>query len=125
MNIQTIITIIFCSACGLVCVVMLTYGFIKSTRIKRQRYKKFGYHTMTNRQQVNTLKSKVRESVRLGYIPSVFEDLYNEISIDTKVSYCKYLNKLVKKYRKKRGYYKKHVQEDMNLRTFIKGVVKK
>lgn len=125
MNIQTIITIIICSICGVASIVMLSFGFIKWLINIRRRYKRFGYHTMTSKQSCNTLKTKVRSQVKYGFIPSVFEELYNEINIDTKVSYVKYLNKLVRKYRKKRGYYKKHSQEDLNLRIFIRGVVKK
>lgn len=125
MNVQTIITIIICSICGVASVVMLSFGFIRWLINRHNRYKRFGYHTMTSKQACNTLKTKVRSEVKYGYIPSVFEELYNEVNIDTKVSYVKYLNKLVKKYHKKRGYYKKHIQEDSDLRVFIKVVAKK
>lgn len=123
MNVQTIITIIFCSLCGVASVVMLSFGFVRWLITRHKRYKRFGYHTMTSKQSCNTLKTKVRSQVKFGYIPSVFEELYNQINIDTKVSYVKYLNKLVKRYRKKRGYYKKHVNEDANMRVLIRGLL--
>lgn len=121
MNLQSIITISIVSVCVVVCVVMLIYALIKSIRIRKERFKRFGYHTLANRQALNTLKTKVRVSVKEGRIPSVFEELYNKLTIDSDVKSAKVLNKEVKNYREKKGYYKKHVQKDMNARIYLKG----
>lgn len=120
MNWQTIATFIICGVCGVLCIVMLTYGLIRWLKIRKERYKRFGYHTLTNRQKLNVLKSKAKNLVRFGYIPSVFEELYNSLTIDTNVKNAKVLNKLAHKYKRIRNYYKKHVNENVSLTVFIK-----
>lgn len=119
MNIQTLLTIIFCSICGVASVVMLSFGFIRWLITRHKRFKRFGYHTLTSKQAVNTLKTKARNYVTYGYLPSVFENLYASLNIDSSVKQAKYLNKLAKKYMKKRNYYKKNVNEDNRLRILL------
>lgn len=119
MNISTLLTIIICSVCGVISLVLLTYGFIRWLVTRYKRYKRFGFHTLTSKQCVNTLKTKARNFVTYGYLPSVFESLYNSLNIDSSVKQAKYLNKLAKKYKKKRGYYKKNVNEDNRLRILL------
>jgi len=106
--------------CGLVSLVVVIIGVFKAYKIKKERKKRFGYDTLTNKLAVNTLKTKVRNQVKLGSIPSVFEELYNGLSIDSPTKNAKFLNKLVKKYRKKKRYYLKNVQENMNCNLSIK-----
>ena len=48
MNIQTLITIIFCSICGVVSIGLLTFGFVRWLITRHRRFKRFGYHTLTN-----------------------------------------------------------------------------
>ena len=120
MNWQTIATFSIVGICGVLCIIMLTYGFIRWLKVRKERYKRFGYHTLTNRQKLNVLKSKAKNLVRFGYIPTVFEELYNSLTIDTNVKNAKVLNKLAKKYKKRRNYYKKHVNENVSLNVFIK-----
>ena len=48
-DIQTIITFIIVGVCGVLCVIMLTYGFIKNYKIRCERFKRFGYKTTSYR----------------------------------------------------------------------------
>lgn len=120
MNWQTIATFGICGICGVLCIIMLTYGLVRWLKTRKERYKRFGYHTLTNKQKLSVLKSKAKNLVRFGYLPTVFEELYNSLTIDTNVKNAKVLNKLARKYKRKRNYYKKRVNENMSLTVFIR-----
>ena len=93
MNVQTISTIVVMSFSIVISVIFLIIGLVKKIKYRRRREKRLGYKTMPDKQALNTLKSKVREQVRLGYIPSVFEELYNDLTIDSRLSLIIFPNK--------------------------------
>lgn len=101
--------------CGIVIIGGLIYKHVRTKQYKKERTKKLGYETLSVKQQVNILKSKVAKQVELGVLPSAIAVAYNELNIDSPEEYAHWLNGLCKAYSKKKGYYKKNPSENVRV----------
>lgn len=114
--------------CSLIVIVVSIIGFIKAQRIKAARKRKLGYNSLTSTQSVNILKTKCEKYYKRGCIPTALNDRYQELNRDTAVGYARFLNRLLRKYRKRFKYYKKKPDYDKlysNKIQYTLGVFKK
>ena len=114
--------------CSLVVIVVSIIGFIKAQRIKAARKRKLGYKSLTSTQSVNIMKTKCEKYFKRGCIPTALNDRYQELNRDSATGYAKFLNRLLRKYRKRFRFYKKNPDYDKlysNKIQYTVGVFKK
>ena len=112
MNLITKLTYAIVPICGLIIVVALIYALIKYIKKKKEYKAKLGYNALTTTNKVNHIKTKARALRNVYRIPLALCLCFDDLNRDSSVKYARFLNKLLRKYLKRRKYYKKRVQED-------------
>lgn len=111
--------------CLIVVAIMLIWGFVKTKKAKKERAKRLGYSSLTSSQSVNVIKTKASKQRRLYKIPLGLALCYEDLNRDSSVKYVKFLNKLTKKYLKKKKYYKLNPSLDIKCSMEINDKVAK